>query len=93
MHTCALYYINQLQDRITLAFSHRLYGHSTATHESGNTRWFHRGRTDTIRSCTNAAHTFVQTMADSIVTVRKLLYHMHACMSSMNPPPPPQHTH
>ena len=47
----------------------RLYGHTAATYESGGTRWFFRGRTDTIRSCTNAAHTFVKTMVNLTASV------------------------
>ena len=52
---------------------HRLYSQLTAMYESGGTRWFVRGRTDTIRSCTNAAHTFVIKMADPMATVNEIV--------------------
>ena len=50
----------------------RLYHRPTATHEAATTRCFLLGRTDTIRSCTNAALTFVKTMVDPMATVSEL---------------------
>ena len=50
----------------------RLYGHLCATHEAGVTRWFLKGRTDSIRSCTNAALTFVKIMVDPLATVSEI---------------------
>ena len=43
---------------------YRQYGYPTAGYESGGTRWFKYGRTDAIRSTTNAAHAFVKAMTD-----------------------------
>lgn len=51
---------------------HRLFNHLTATYESASTRQFYKGRTDTIRSSTNAALTFVKTMVNPASTVRKI---------------------
>ena len=42
-------------------------------YESGSTRWFKYGRTDTIRSTTNESHTFLKTMTDSTATVSNIL--------------------
>lgn len=52
-----------IQNAIQLAY-YKLYGKPTAAYESGGTRWFRLGRTDTIRSTTNAAFAFVKTMSD-----------------------------
>ena len=38
-------------------------------YESGATRWFKYGRTDTIRSTTNASLSFVKTMCDPSASV------------------------
>ena len=48
-----------------LSLYFRLYGHSTATYESGSLRRFLLGRTDTIRSCTSASHAYCQAMVNS----------------------------
>ena len=40
-----------------------------ATYESGSMRWFKYGRTDTIRSCTNASYAFVKSMMDKVSSV------------------------
>ena len=42
-------------------------------YESGGTRWFKYGRTDTIRSTTNASHEFLKTMMSPLATVSKPL--------------------
>jgi carnitine O-acetyltransferase len=52
-----------IQMAIQLAFYKR-YGHPTAMYESGGTRWFKYGRTDTIRSTSNASHAFLRAMVD-----------------------------
>lgn len=48
----------------------------TAVYESGSIRWFKYGRTDTIRSCTNASRAFVKVMMDksSSVSINKLIF-------------------
>ena len=53
----------------TMLLLYRMYNHPTAAYESGATRWFKYGRTDTIRSTTNAALTFVKTMCDPQASV------------------------
>ena len=75
MYFTALHYV----------ISHRLYGHPTATYESGGTRWFHRGRTDTIRSCTNAAYTFVKNMADPMASVSEVNNYCYGLISGSLP--------
>jgi carnitine O-acetyltransferase len=52
-----------IQMAVQLAF-YKLYGYPTAAYESAGTRWFKYGRTDTIRSTTNAAHAFVKAMTN-----------------------------
>jgi carnitine O-acetyltransferase len=52
-----------VQIAIQLAF-YKQYGHPTAMYESGATRWFKYGRTDTIRSTTNASHAFLKAMTN-----------------------------
>lgn len=52
-----------IQNAIQLAY-YKLSGKPTAMYESGATRWFKYGRTDTIRSTTNASFSFVKTMCD-----------------------------
>ena len=69
-----------------ILFNHRLYSHPTATYESGGTRWFHRGRTDTIRSCTNAAYTFIKNMADPMAAVSEI-YDINVISFSGTTPP------
>ena len=49
----------------------RLYGTTTAVYESGSIRYFKYGRTDTIRSCTNASHAFLKTMTDPSSSVSR----------------------
>ena len=49
----------------------RLYGTTTAVYESGSIRYFKYGRTDTIRSCTNACHAFLKTMTDPSSSVSR----------------------
>ena len=46
-----------------------MYGHSTASYESGSLRKFKLGRTDTIRSASIASHAYCQAMCDSSVPV------------------------
>ncbi|KAK2145778.1 hypothetical protein LSH36_658g01036 [Paralvinella palmiformis] len=52
-----------IQVALQLAY-YRMYGHPVATYESGSLRLFHRGRTDTIRSCTSASLEYCQTMVN-----------------------------
>lgn len=66
-----------IQVSLQLAYN-KIYGHSCATYESASLRKFQHGRTDTIRSCTNASHEFAQAMisselSENIVEKRKLL--------------------
>lgn len=46
-----------------------MYGYLTATYESGSTRQFLYGRTDTIRSASLEALAFCKAMLDAAVTV------------------------
>ena len=46
-----------------------MYNRMTAMYESGGTRMFKLGRTDTIRNTTSEAHTFVKTMQDPAASV------------------------
>ena len=46
-----------------------MYGHLTATYESGSTRQFLYGRTDTIRSASIEALAFCKAMLDAAATV------------------------
>jgi len=47
-----------------------MYGHLTATYESGSTRQFLYGRTDTIRGASLEALAFCKIMTDPTATVR-----------------------
>jgi len=47
---------------------YRMYGHATATYESGSLRRFQHGRTETIRSCSVASHAFTKAMDDDSMT-------------------------
>ena len=49
--------------------TNRMYGHMTPMYESGGTRMFKLGRTDTIRNTTDQAHTFIAAMQDPAATV------------------------
>jgi len=49
---------------------YRIHGELTAMYESGGTRWYRYGRTDTIRNTTSQAHSFPQ------ASVRGGLWHM-----------------
>jgi carnitine O-acetyltransferase len=44
---------------------YKMYGRMGAIYESGSIRWFKYGRTDTIRSCTNASHAFAVAMQNT----------------------------
>ncbi|CAD5113815.1 DgyrCDS2979 [Dimorphilus gyrociliatus] len=66
-----------IQVGFQLAYN-KIYGRSCATYESASLRKYRHGRTDTIRSCTNASHEFAQAMISSkfsedVETKRKLL--------------------
>ena len=52
------------QMAIQLAY-YRLHGHCSATYESASTRMYEHGRTETIRSCSQASHALVSAMTDS----------------------------
>lgn len=75
-------WINHLFNGYTLSLSHththRLYARTTAVYESGSIRWFKYGRTDTIRSCTNASHAFVKAMTDHTATVSACMHTFHS---------------
>jgi carnitine O-acetyltransferase len=51
-----------IQVAFQLAY-YRIYGKHVATYESGSLRRFQLGRTDTIRSCTNASSAYCRAMA------------------------------
>ncbi|KAL5484736.1 hypothetical protein EMCRGX_G021281 [Ephydatia muelleri] len=59
-----------IQNAIQLAY-YKLHGKPTAMYETGATRWFKYGRTDTIRSTTNASFSFVKTMCDPIASAQQ----------------------
>ena len=46
-----------------------MYGHLTATYESGTTRLFLHGRTDTIRAASIESLAFCKTMLDPNINV------------------------
>lgn len=49
--------------QLALQFAYyKMFGQPCATYESGSTRKFYHGRTETIRSCTSAALAFCQAM-------------------------------
>ena len=50
-------------------FVYRLYNKTSAMYESGATRWFKYGRTDTIRSTSNASLKFLKAMSNPSATV------------------------
>jgi len=56
-----------VQMAIQLAF-YRLHSEITATYETGHTRLFYHGRTDTIKACTVDSVAFVKAMCDSTST-------------------------
>ena len=51
-------------------YMHRIYGCLTSTYESGFTRLFLYGRTDTIRASSTESLAFCKAMQDPSVTVR-----------------------
>eukprot|EP00163_Fabomonas_tropica_P007348 TRINITY_DN1707_c0_g1_i2.p1 TRINITY_DN1707_c0_g1~~TRINITY_DN1707_c0_g1_i2.p1 ORF type:complete len:673 (+),score=225.54 TRINITY_DN1707_c0_g1_i2:140-2158(+) len=56
-----------IQMALQLAY-YRTFGEFVLTYESAQTRMFHKGRTATVRSCTNDAAAFVKAMCDSTAT-------------------------
>ena len=61
-------------------FAYRLYNKTSAMYESGATRWFKYGRTDTIRSTSNASLKFLKAMSNPSATVccGYVIYHVAA---------------
>ena len=57
-------------------YCYRIHGHLTATYESGSTRQFLYGRTDTIRGASLEALDFCKAMLDSATTVWHPLVHI-----------------
>ena len=53
---------------IQLAY-YRLHGNVVSTYESGHTRFFYHGRTETIRSCSVESTEWVKMMASDKATV------------------------
>ena len=62
-------YVKDLQILCASCIVYRMYGHLTATYESGSTRQFIYGRTDTIRGASVEALAFCKTMLDAAATV------------------------
>ena len=60
---------------VSLSFAYRLYEKLTGMYESGSTRRFKAGRTDTIRSVSAASLKFVQAMSDPSASVSLIPKH------------------
>lgn len=61
---------------ISILYCCRIHGHLTATYESGSTRQFLYGRTDTIRGASLEALDFCKAMLNSATIVWHPLLHM-----------------
>jgi hypothetical protein len=59
-----------VQMAIQLAY-HRLHGDFVATYETGHTRAFYHGRTETIRACSLESVAFCQAMASPVVAAEE----------------------
>ncbi|XP_052823109.1 carnitine O-acetyltransferase [Octopus bimaculoides] len=70
-----------IQIALQLAY-YRVYSEPCATYESGSTRRFKLGRTDTIRSCTVPSYLFTRAMDDTGVPVIEKLQFLHQAIQT-----------
>ncbi|CAI9714907.1 carnitine O-acetyltransferase-like isoform X1 [Octopus vulgaris] len=70
-----------VQIALQLAY-YRVYSEPCATYESGSTRRFKLGRTDTIRSCTVPSYLFTRAMDDTGVPVNEKLQFLHQAIQT-----------